>query len=103
MKKRPHRQPRLEVSSNPEYSTPECDDIFELLVQEKAGERILESCLPAAEERLREEGLSGDIFLFKNNTDSLGNTYGCHENFLMRRDVDLWKEKCRRAGLPMRS
>ena len=55
------------------------------------GERILESCLPAAEDRLREEGLSGDIFIFKNNTDSLGNTYGCHENFLMRRDVDFWK------------
>lgn len=80
-----------DTGCHPEYSTPECDDIFELLVHEKAGERILESCLPAAEERLREEGLSGDIFLFKNNTDSLGNTYGCHENFLMRRDVDFWK------------
>ena len=75
----------------PEYSTPECDDIFELVVHEKAGERILESCLPAAEERLREEGLAGDIYIFKNNTDSLGNTYGSHENFLMQRDVDFWK------------
>ena len=50
---------------------------------------MLEACLPAAEERLREEGLSGEIYIFKNNTDSLGNTYGCHENFLMRRDVDF--------------
>ena len=55
------------------------------------GERLLEACLPAAEERLREEGLSGEIYIFKNNTDSLGNTYGCHENYLMRRDVDFWK------------
>ena len=47
--------------------------------------------MPSAEERLREEGLSGEIYIFKNNTDSLGNTYGCHENFLMRRDVDFWK------------
>jgi proteasome accessory factor A len=65
--------------------------LIDLVIHDKAGERILESCLPIAEERLREEGLSGDIFIFKNNTDSLGNTYGSHENFLMRRDVDFWK------------
>ncbi len=61
------------------------------MIHDKAGERLLEACLPAAEERLREEGLSGEIYIFKNNTDSLGNTYGCHENYLMRRDVDFWK------------
>jgi len=76
---------------HPEYSTPECDNILDLVIHDKAGERLLEACLPAAEERLREEGLSGEIYIFKNNTDSLGNTYGCHENFLMRRDVDFWK------------
>lgn len=80
-----------DTGCHPEYSTPECDDLMDLITHEKAGERILEACLPAAEERLREEGLSGDIYIFKNNTDSLGNTYGCHENFLMRRDVDFWK------------
>ncbi len=80
-----------DTGCHPEYSTPECDDLIELVIHDKAGERILESCLPIAEERLREEGLSGDIFIFKNNTDSLGNTYGSHENFLMRRDVDFWK------------
>ncbi|NKB81761.1 MAG: Pup--protein ligase [Nitrospirales bacterium] len=80
-----------DTGCHPEYSTPECDDVFDLVAHEKAGERILESCLPAAEERLREEGLAGDIYIFKNNTDSLGNTYGAHENFLMRRDVDFWK------------
>lgn len=80
-----------DTGCHPEYATPECDDIFDLIVHEKAGERILESCLPAAEDRLREEGLSGDIYIFKNNTDSLGNTYGSHENYLMRRDVDFWK------------
>jgi len=80
-----------DTGCHPEYSTPECDDLIDLIIHDKAGERILESCLPIAEERLREEGLSGEIFIFKNNTDSLGNTYGCHENFLMRRDVDFWK------------
>lgn len=80
-----------DTGCHPEYSTPECDSILDLVVHDKAGERLLEACLPAAEERLREEGLSGEIYIFKNNTDSLGNTYGCHENYLMRRDVDFWK------------
>jgi proteasome accessory factor A len=80
-----------DTGCHPEYSTPECDTIMDLVIHDKAGERLLEACLPAAEERLREEGLSGQIYIFKNNTDSLGNTYGCHENFLMRRDVDFWK------------
>jgi proteasome accessory factor A len=80
-----------DTGCHPEYSTPECDNILDLVIHDKAGERLLEACLPAAEERLREEGLSGEIYIFKNNTDSLGNTYGCHENYLMRRDVDFWK------------
>lgn len=80
-----------DTGCHPEYSTPECDNITDLVIHDKAGERLLEACLPAAEERLREEGLSGEIYIFKNNTDSLGNTYGCHENYLMRRDVDFWR------------
>ncbi|MEC4669430.1 MAG: Pup--protein ligase [Nitrospirota bacterium] len=80
-----------DTGCHPEYSTPECDNILDLVIHDKAGERLLEACLPSAEERLREEGLSGQIYIFKNNTDSLGNTYGCHENYLMRRDVDFWK------------
>ncbi len=80
-----------DTGCHPEYSTPECDNIFDLIAHDKAGERLLESCLPVAEERLREEGLAGEIFIFKNNTDSMGNTYGCHENYLTRRDVDFWK------------
>ncbi len=80
-----------DTGCHPEYSTPECDNILDLVIHDKAGERLLEACLPTAEERLRADGLSGEIYIFKNNTDSLGNTYGCHENFLMRRDVDFWK------------
>jgi proteasome accessory factor A len=80
-----------DTGCHPEYSTPECDSIHDLIIHDKAGERLLESCLPLAEERLKEEGLSGEIHVFKNNTDSMGNTYGCHENYLMKRDVDFWK------------
>jgi proteasome accessory factor A len=80
-----------DTGCHPEYATPECDNLFDLIVHDKAGERLLEACLPVAEKRLREEGLEGNIYIFKNNTDSMGNTYGCHENYLMRRDLDFWK------------
>ncbi|WP_040339354.1 Pup--protein ligase [Candidatus Blastococcus massiliensis] len=75
----------LDVGSHPEYATAECDDVTELVVHDKAGERILEGLLVDAEQRLAEEGVAGDIYLFKNNTDSAGNSYGCHENYLVGR------------------
>jgi proteasome accessory factor A len=79
----------LDVGSHPEYATPECDSIYDLVVHDKAGERILEQLLSSAEQRLREEGIRGVIYLFKNNTDSAGNSYGCHENYLTSRRDDL--------------
>jgi proteasome accessory factor A len=79
----------LDVGSHPEYATPECDSIYDLVVHDKAGERILEQLLASAEQRLREEGIRGVIYLFKNNTDSAGNSYGCHENYLTSRRDDL--------------
>jgi proteasome accessory factor A len=75
----------LDVGSHPEYATPECDTVVDLVSHDKAGERILEGLLVDAERRLREEGIAGEIFLFKNNTDSAGNSYGCHENYLVGR------------------
>ncbi len=75
----------LDVGSHPEYATPECDDIVSLVTHDKAGERILEGLLVDAERRLREEGIAGEVYLFKNNTDSAGNSYGCHENYLVGR------------------
>jgi proteasome accessory factor A len=75
----------LDVGSHPEYATAECDDLVQLVTHDKAGERILEDLLVDAERRLADEGIGGDIFLFKNNTDSAGNSYGCHENYLVTR------------------
>src|SRR5687767_2376233 len=79
----------LDVGSHPEYATPECDSIYDVVVHDKAGERILESLLMSAEQRLREEGIRGEVYLFKNNTDSAGNSYGCHENYLVEREGDF--------------
>ena len=50
----------------------------------QGGERILEQLLVAASRQLR-EGIRGSVYLFKNNTDSAGNSYGCHENYLTSR------------------
>ena len=79
----------LDVGSHPEYATPECDDVSELVVHDKAGERIVGDLVEDAQERLDQEGLSGTIYVFKNNTDSAGNSYGCHENFLLERTGDF--------------
>ncbi len=79
----------LDVGSHPEYATPECDSLLDLVVHDKAGERILEGLLHSAEDRLLEEGIRGKVYLFKNNTDSAGNSYGCHENYLVGRDGDF--------------
>ena len=75
----------------PEYATAECDDLVQLINHDRAGERILEDLIIDAEQRLASEGISGDIYLFKNNTDSHGNSYGCHENYLISRIGDFSK------------
>ena len=81
----------LDVGSHPEYATPECDSLIDLVTHDKAGERVLEGLLVDAEKRLAEEGIAGDVYLFKNNTDSAGNSYGCHENYLVGRHGEFSK------------
>ena len=68
--------------AHPEYSTPECQSLFDLVAHDKAGERILHKC---AERRSQELGKR--VLLYKNNTDFYGHSYGCHDNYLMARDV----------------
>jgi len=81
----------LDVGSHPEYATPECDDLREIVLHDKAGERIVEGLVEDAQIRLREEGIAGEIYVFKNNTDSAGNSYGCHENYLVGRAGEFQK------------
>lgn len=79
----------LDVGSHPEYATAECDNLTELVAHDRAGERLVDDLAVDAERRLAEEGQPCEIFLFKNNTDSHGNSYGCHENYLIPRSSDL--------------
>ena len=78
----------LDVGSHPEYATPECDSLVEAVTHDRAGERIVEQLAISAEARLEAESVRGTVFVFKNNTDSAGNSYGCHENYLTRRSDD---------------
>lgn len=79
----------LDVGSHPEYATAECDSMRQLIAQDEAGKIIVQELADLAELRLREEGVEGDIYLFRNNTDSAGNSYGCHENYLVDRVGDF--------------
>ena len=70
--------------AHPEYSTPECTTLRGLVAQDKAGERILVEC---ARRRNLKLPNGQEVRLYKNNTDFSGHSYGCHDNYLMRRDV----------------
>jgi proteasome accessory factor A len=74
--------------AHPEYSTPECTNALDLIAYEKAGERILELCLEMAKRLRRGEN---QFSIYKNNTDSKGNSYGYHENYLVARALSFDK------------
>jgi len=66
---------------HPEYSTPECASLADIVAHDKAGERIVLACASA------HAAASGNqIKIFKNNTDFHGSSYGTHENYLIGRD-----------------
>ncbi|MFJ6416257.1 Pup--protein ligase [Paeniglutamicibacter sp. NPDC091659] len=79
----------LDVGSHPEYATAECDDLAQLIAHDRAGESILNDLVASAERRMAADGFNGKLYLFKNNTDTAGNSYGCHENFLIPRRLEF--------------
>jgi proteasome accessory factor PafA2 len=70
--------------AHPEYSSPECSDAMEAVLWDKAGERILARSIEAASEVLP---AGQEIVVYKNNSDRKGNSYGCHENYLLDRSL----------------
>ncbi len=70
--------------AHPEISTPECVDAREVVVFDRAAERIVQVSMEAAARLLAGEG---EIIVHKNNSDGKGNSYGCHENYLLAREV----------------
>jgi Pup amidohydrolase len=70
--------------AHPEYSSPECSNARDLVIWDKAGERILEDAARRAETTLPE---GSRVLIHKNNTDGKGAAYGTHENYLVPREV----------------
>ena len=70
--------------AHPEVSTPECVDAKEVVVFDRAAEEILKRSMVAARSLLPD---GAEIVVYKNNSDGKGNSYGCHENYLLAREV----------------
>jgi proteasome accessory factor A len=82
----------LDVGSHPEYATPECDSPLEAVVHERAGDRLVLDLAQQTSDTLTAEGVEGRIRIFRNNTDSAGNSYGSHENYLFERRGDFQQQ-----------
>jgi len=70
--------------AHPEYSTPECTNPRDLVIHDKAGERILELSIARATQAMPP---GQRVLVYKNNTDNKGVSYGTHENYLVDRAV----------------
>jgi proteasome accessory factor PafA2 len=74
--------------AHPEYSSPEVTNARDLVIHEKAGERVIEISRREANNLLPE---GAQMLIYKNNSDRKGNSYGCHENYLMDRRTPFKK------------
>jgi proteasome accessory factor A len=70
--------------AHPEISTPEVTTAREALVWDRAAEEIVRASMEHVRSLLPE---GGEIIVHKNNSDGKGNSYGCHENYLLAREV----------------
>ncbi|MCC7076098.1 MAG: proteasome accessory factor PafA2 family protein [Acidimicrobiia bacterium] len=80
----------VDTGQHPEYATPECDSVLELLRYHRAGDVLMDSLRRRAEIEISEEyARPTPLTVLKNNLDSRGTTYGCHENYLLPRSVHM--------------
>src|SRR5699024_8340982 len=75
----------LDVGSHPEYATAETTRLDELLASDAAGDAIMHQLVTQAQHAMANDGFDGQVFLYRNNADSLGNSYGSHENYMIER------------------
>ena len=70
--------------AHPEISTPECRSISDVVLYDRAAEEVMRRALVRANTRLPD---GAELRLYKNNSDGKGNSYGCHENYLVDRST----------------
>lgn len=75
-------------SGHAEWSLPECRSAYEAAVYDKAADHVLGTLVPEAEQQLAQWGYHGRLLVVKNNADTTGNTYGCHENYMTESETD---------------
>lgn len=75
----------LDVGSHPEYATAECDTVDDLVAQDRAGDYLFADLARRGSELLHAQDTPAQIHLFRNNEDIEGHSFGCHENYLLRR------------------
>jgi len=66
-----------------EYASPECRQLRDVVAYDLAGDQLLQSALDSL-------GANGNVAFIKNNIDHhTGATFGCHENYLMKREAQF--------------
>ena len=70
--------------AHPEFSSPECSTALEALTYDRAGDVIVVRSMEAADASSHD---GSRLVIYKNNSDGKGNSYGCHENYLMDRET----------------
>jgi proteasome accessory factor A len=73
----------LDRGGHPEYATPECRAVRDLVIHEKAGDHLAQALVESVRDLLAASGRPAVLHLFKNNVDAFGNSYGAHENYLV--------------------
>ncbi|MGC8492062.1 MAG: proteasome accessory factor PafA2 family protein [Syntrophobacteraceae bacterium] len=73
----------IDRGSHPEYATPECRSVCEVVTHEKAGDRLVQKLVEEATNLMAQRLIPGRLHAFKNNQDPGGRTYGSHENYLI--------------------
>lgn len=73
----------LDRGGHPEYATPECRRVQEVVLYERAGDFLVQQLVETARQLAAPTSPGARLHVFKNNVDSWGNTYGAHENYLV--------------------
>ena len=82
---------------HPEVSLPECLSAREVVVYDKAAELMIQTVLGEVQQELAQRHFAGTVFVVKNNVDSTGHTFGCHENYSTLRNTETLSSSVRVA------
>ena len=70
--------------AHPEISTPEVTNAAEAVRWDRAADEIVRASMVYARDVLDP---GAELVVYKNNSDGKGNSYGCHENYLLSRNT----------------